>query len=234
MINDISTSNKIGAFFDFDGTLIRTESEAVLIRYLWRTDELSILCWLKMVISYVLFKLHLYSDERIQKMSMQAYKGKSADKFSNIGEEFYFNEIKPLLVDNIFNQLKWHQKQGHTVVMISAALRFYLKHAVKDLGIEYLLCSDLQVGQDGYLTGLPEGRLVRGQQKAILAERLASELGIDLEQSYAYGDRMADLPILQLVGYPVAVEPKPQLREVANKYNWTILQFKENNPGANT
>lgn len=224
----MSTPKIIGAFFDFDGTLLKTESEAILIKYLWNVGELSIFYWLKMGIAYVLFKLHLYPDERIQKLTMQVYKGQSAEKFENLGDEFYLNELKPLLADKLLNQLIWHQQQSHTVVLLSAAFRYYLTYAAKDLGIDHLLCSDLEVGKDGLLTGLPYGKLVRGPQKASVARQLASELGIDLDQSYAYGDDKADLPFLQLVGHPVAVDPTPQLQEVANQNNWTILQFEEN------
>ena len=221
----MSESKIIGAFFDFDGTLLSTVSGSLLIKYLWNAGELSVPYVIKMGIANVLLKLHLYSRDRLHKLVMQVYKGQPVNKFENLAEDFYLTELKPHFAGNIVDKLIGHQQQGHEVVIVSASFRYYLTYVVKGLGVDHLLCSDLEVGKDGLLTGITKGESVRGTQKAVAAAQLASQLGIDLAQSYAYGDHITDVSILQLVGHPVAVEPEPKLRKVADQNNWEILQF---------
>ncbi len=221
----MSASKKIGAFFDFDGTLLKADSESLLIERLRKAGELSIPYNFKLSIMSIFYKLQIVSIESLQKVAMQFYKGQSIEKFENIAEAFYFSDLKPLLSNKTVRKLKEHQQQDHVVVLLSASVRYYLNYVVNDFGIEHLLCTDLEVGKDGLLTGLPQGKSYIGPQKAVAAKQLASRLGIDLNHSYAYGDHISDLPILQLVGHPVAVEPIPQLKKVANQKNWTILQF---------
>lgn len=173
----------------------------------------------------MLYKIGIFSLEMMQRISMQAYKGKSVEQFEPLAKEFYVKELKPLLSNRIVRHLKEHQQKGHTVILLSASLRYCLSNVVDDLGIDYLLCSELKVGIDGFFTGELKGELVRGQQKTILANQISSQLQIDLKKSYAYGDHITDLSILQLVGHPVAVEPEPGLRKIAEKNNWKILNF---------
>jgi phosphoserine phosphatase len=88
------------------------------------------------------------------------------------------------------------------------------------------LCTDLEQGADGLLTGKPKGPLCLDTTKRHLATELAQRTGIDLKRSYAYGNHQADLPLLESVGYPHAVEPSSILRKIAVKRNWPILAYR--------
>ena len=96
---------------------------------------------------------------------------------------------------------------------------------VADLGFDYLLCTDLEVGPDGRLTGKANGPICIDKNKKIAAENLSDRMGINLEQSYAYGNHHSDIPLLEAVGNPSAVEPTLALRKHAEKRDWPILRF---------
>jgi len=112
------------------------------------------------------------------------------------------------------------------LVLISGSVRYMLEQVARDIGLEYLLCTDLEVGTEGLLTGKANGPLCLDATKRKLAGDLAQRTGIDLTSSYAYGNHQADLPLLESVGFPCAVEPTEPLRNVANARNWPILSYR--------
>ncbi len=138
-------------------------------------------------------------------------------------DEFYNDLLKPHLVPNIVQKLENHKKQGHIIVIVSGSIRYYLEPAAKDLGIHHIICTDLEEGKDGLLTGKPIGQICFGVYKKELTLKLVEKLNIDLKNSYAYGDNQSDIPLLKLVGNPVAVEPTSKLKKLPQNNNWTIL-----------
>jgi phosphoserine phosphatase len=80
--------------------------------------------------------------------------------------------------------------------------------------------------RDGVFTGEPAGLFIYGAGKARAIEQLAAKEGIDLRQSYAYSDSASDLPMLRLVGHPVAVNPDAELLSVAREQGWEVLRFE--------
>ena len=97
---------------------------------------------------------------------------------------------------------------------------------MKDLGFHYLLSTDLEVGEDGLLTGKPKGLVCVGKNKKRLTLNLAKQVGIDIEKSYAYVNDQADIPLLEIVGNPYVVEPTAPLEIVARQRSWPILSFR--------
>ena len=78
---------------------------------------------------------------------------------------------------------------------------------------------------DGVYTGRPAGMFVYGSEKARAIEQLADREGLDLAESYAYSDSASDLPMLRLVGHPVAVNPDSALAKAAREERWELLRF---------
>jgi HAD superfamily hydrolase (TIGR01490 family) len=78
---------------------------------------------------------------------------------------------------------------------------------------------------DGYFTGRLAGPFIYGSGKAQAVEKLASDRGYDLKLSYAYSDSVSDLPMMEMVGHPVAVNPDSQLASVAHDRGWPIVRF---------
>jgi phosphoserine phosphatase len=103
---------------------------------------------------------------------------------------------------------------------------YLLEPVAEDLGFHHLLCTDLEIGPDGLLTGRAKGPLCLDSTKRVLAEKLAEEANIDLSSSYAYGNHQSDLPLLELVGHPYVVEPTGPLKNEAIKNEWPILTYR--------
>ena len=117
-------------------------------------------------------------------------------------------------------------QNGHVLVLISGSIRYLLEPVAEDLGFHHLICTDLEVGSDGLLTGKTKGPLCLDSTKRVLAKKLAKRANINLLSSYAYGNHHSDLPLLELIGHPYAVEPTEPLRNVALKKNWPVLTYR--------
>ena len=219
-------AERIGAFFDFDETLLDTESSRLGIKYLWQRRLVSRTFILKAFVAGFLYKRHWITDEQTAKILLRLYQNRRLDEFTDGSEAFYREILKPRLAPNILAKVNAHRDQGHSLVLISGSIRYMLEPVSRDLGFEHLLCTDLEESAEGLLTGKPKGPLCLDTTKRQLATELAQRTGIDLARSYAYGNHQADLPLLELVGFPHAVEPSGPLRKIAVKRNWPIMAYR--------
>lgn len=216
----------IGAFFDFDKTLLTVESSRIGFRYLWQRRLISPVFILKVLAADFLYKRHWISDEKMAVMLLKFYRGRRLEDFQQGAQSFYHEHLKSHLAPNIVARVRMHREQGHRLVLVSGSVRYMLEPVVKDLRFDHLLCTDLEVGADGRLTGRARGPVCLDGNKRILADDLAREVNIDLSSSYAYGNHQADLPLLKMVGHPFVVEPTKPLKKVALQHAWPILSFR--------
>ena len=215
----------IAAFFDFDETLISVNSSKIGFKWLYEHGMLSRAFILKVMIAVFLNRRNIISEKRMADVMITFYKDKKLADFKAGASEFYFDYLKPHLAPKIVEKLEFHREKGHILVIVSGSIRYYLEPAAKDLGIQHLVCTDLEENSNGLLTGKAKGQVCIGNHKKELTLKLVNKLMIDLENSYAYGDNQADIPLLKLVGNPVAVEPSATLKKVAQKNNWPILNY---------
>ncbi len=218
--------DRVGAFFDFDQTLLEVESGRLGIQWLRNRRLVSSGYILKILIANFFYQRHLLSDERIVKILLTFYKKKDPEEFQKGSENFYHAYLKPHLAPAIVARVQFHKKQGHVLVLISGSVRYLLEPVVKDLAFDHLLCTDLEVGLDGRLTGRPQGPVcVDGNKKKMTLE-LAANIGLDLVKSYAYGNHHSDLPLLESVGNPYVVAPTRILAKTARQRSWPILGYR--------
>jgi HAD superfamily hydrolase (TIGR01490 family) len=216
----------IGAFFDFDRTLLMENSPKLGIRYLWDIGQVSLPYVLKIMIANWFYQKDLISETLMARLLLTYYRNRELTPFEQGSESYYHAVLKPHLAPNIVARVHAHQELGHTLILISAGIRYLLKPVVKDLGFHHLICTDLKVGSDGLLTGHANGFVCTGVNKKKAALELCRELDLDLGHSYAYGDHHSDLFLLELVGNPHAVEPTSTLRREALRRGWPILSHR--------
>ena len=225
-MNTHNKSLSIGAFFDFDETLLSVESSRLGFKYLWEQRLISVGFLAKVLVANFFYKRHLMSDETIAAIMLKFYRNKRLEEFQEGAMAFYQENLKPHLAPNILDRVAQHRQDGHILVLISGSIRYLLEPVAEDLGFHHLLCTDLEIGTDGLLTGKSKGPLCLDSTKRVLAEKLAGEVNIDLTASYAYGNHQSDLPLLKLVGNPHTVEPTEPLKNVALKRKWPILTYR--------
>ena len=118
-----------------------------------------------------------------------------------------------------------HQDEGRRVYIVTAASQELASLLAHVLVFDGAIGSDFSEVKDGVYTGRPTGLFVYRRDKARAIRQLAEREGIDLAASYAYSDSESDLPMLEAVGHPVAVNPDPELARVAREHGWDVLRF---------
>src|SRR5262249_24885166 len=118
-----------------------------------------------------------------------------------------------------------HKRAGREVYICSASPEDYLRVLANELDVDGVVGTRAEV-VDGVYTGRMLGELCHGEEKARRVAELATERGIDLHRSFAYSDSLNDVPMLQLVGFPVAMNPDHQLRQLARREGWQRLDFR--------
>jgi len=218
--------DRVAAFFDFDRTLIEAESGRIGMEWLRRHGMLSARFLLRVIGFSYLYRMRLISNERMVRVMLTFYRGRRLTDFEEGAEVFYRDYLKPHLAPAVVERVNYHRQEGHLLVLISGSIRYMLAPVATDLGFDVLLCTDLEVGADGLLTGRSEGEICVGQTKRRLTLQLAAQKGLDLARSYAYGNDIADVNLLGVVGHPRVVEPDAALRRIARRRAWPILSYR--------
>ncbi len=131
--------------------------------------------------------------------------------------------LRPLVYDEPLRLLERHHERGEPSYIVSAALQEVVEAMAEELGFDGALGTICEV-EDGVYTGRGV-RSLHGDHKAAAVRELARERGYDLAGSTAYSDSHTDLPFLETVGHPVAVNPDRALRRVAVERGWPVLRF---------
>jgi phosphoserine phosphatase len=118
-----------------------------------------------------------------------------------------------------------HQDAGRRAYIVTAASQELADILAAVMAFDGAIGSQISEVVDGVYTGRPAGLFVYRAGKAKAIQEMAAREGIDLTQSYAYSDSESDLPMLQAVGHPVAVNPDVKLSRIARQEGWDILRF---------
>lgn len=222
----MNLKSRIAAFFDFDKTLLEVESGRLGIQWLWDRRMVPVGYILKIQVANFFYQRQMLSDERMVRILLTFYKNRRFLDFQNGAQDFYREYLMPHLAPRILSRVRFHKNEGHLLVLISGSVRYLLEPVVRDLEFDYLLCTDLEVDPEGFMTGKPKGLVCVDQNKKKLTLKLAQNIGLDLDNSYAYGNHQSDLPLLEIVGHPHVVEPTHILKKVAHQKSWPILTFR--------
>ncbi len=219
------------AFFDLDGTLCTGHIWKGLSSYC-RTRRANLHVYYPFfffhMALWLLYKAHLGSERtfvyRWGKDMAVLVKGLSKEQGQGMFRWIVEQEVTSTLREDVLDRLRWHQNQGHTVVLVSGAFQEILELVGHDLGVQYAVGTALRVRR-GHYTGGIDGPFCFGEDKARLLLSFLNKLGqeIDLGSSYAYADRIYDLPMLEMVGNPVAVYPDERLKAHAEGRGWGVV-----------
>ncbi|MFJ4654190.1 HAD-IB family hydrolase [Nocardia sp. NPDC088792] len=153
-----------------------------------------------------------------------AWAGHPEVELDTLGEKLFHRTIYGHLYPEAWQLIRAHQAAGHTVVLVTCLARYQVMPAARELGIEHVLCTAMEV-RDGVLTGHVDGEPLWRRHKADAVRKFAAARGLDLSASYAYADAAVDIPLLASAGHPCAVNPDPGMVVAATDRNWPMLKF---------
>jgi HAD superfamily hydrolase (TIGR01490 family) len=216
---------QVGAFLDFDGTLIDGYSLSAFARYYLRSGRVAPADLGQLLLTGLRGVTTEEDFERLTVLSMRVWAGRTEDELAELGERLFVQAISGSLYPEGWRLVEAHRRAGHTVVLASSATRFQVEPAARAMGVEHILVSPVEI-VNGIATGRPGGPLLWRAGKAAAVGAFAAEHGINLAESYAYSNGDEDVPFLRTVGRPRAINPGRELEKVARESGWPVARFR--------
>ncbi len=210
------------AFFDLDRTLLRRSSALALAPAFRAAGLISRRQLAKAAAWQALFALRGASHDAVKRAAVDGLvvlKGFRPEELQVLVAEAMERVLRPLVYAESLDLVARHRSRGEPVYIVSATLQEIVQAIADDLDFDGALGTICEV-KDGVYTGRAL-RALHAEEKA----RCLRELDYDLEASTAYSDSHTDLPFLEAVGHPVAVNPDRALRRIAAERGWPVLEF---------
>jgi len=216
--------SKVAAVFDVDGTLFNNPStERRFIKYLFQRDKFPPKAYLNFLLGAIILLPKGIST--VLKGNKYYLRGWSVEETEGILKQFFEALMVPALQNEVAERLRWHQKEGHLIFLLSGMPSFVLEKFGEYFCVEHL-CGSRVKERGGKFLGPLENEHPYGGKKGEVVVRFAEENGVDLKASHGYGDHYTDRHFLKLVGHPVAVNPSKELEQLAEREGWEVVWYQ--------
>jgi HAD superfamily hydrolase (TIGR01490 family) len=219
------SENDVGAFFDMDNTLLSAASGRLYLTWLRQTGQLPLYRWAYISGQVALYIMGAMTFPTLISRLMVYAGGTDEAEAWRMSAVWFDTMLRHYVADGGRERIRWHREQGHHVAIVSASTPYAVRPIAEclDLGEAYI-ATELEVA-DGRFTGRIVEPACYGPGKVTRTLAYAAQHAIDLRKSYFYSDSTSDLPLLEAVGHPVAVNPSRKLLKVAKARGWPIAAF---------
>jgi HAD superfamily hydrolase (TIGR01490 family) len=218
---------RAAAFFDLDKTVISKASMVAFSRPLHRAGLLSRRLMLRAAWAQLVYAQVGASPEKLEKLRervLSLTKGWDQSEITTIVRETLEDVIEPIVFDEAIGRIRQHQAWGHKVFIVSAAPEEVVAPIAQLLGVDEAIGTRAELDEEGRYSGRTE-RYVYGAEKEVAVREVAIRDRLDLAASWAYSDSATDVPMLEAVGHPVAVNPDRELAKAAKERDWPIERW---------
>ncbi|CAN5407226.1 hypothetical protein BH10ACI2_BH10ACI2_20280 [soil metagenome] len=224
----MNKNGQAAAFYDLEGTLVSTTLVHTLAfsanrqQGLWQTANKSI----GTLAQLPFFGMtDLYSRNVFNEVFFKSYEGFSHDRLRYFSEELFEEVLKPAIFPGTAELIAQGKKIGQRQIVLTGALDFTIAKMMDHLVIDDYVANRLEF-VNGYATGRVLPPVMASATKAKWIREYAERENINLSDSFAYSDSISDLPMLSIVGHPVAVCPDFRLKQTAKQHDWAILDLR--------
>jgi HAD superfamily hydrolase (TIGR01490 family) len=217
------------AFFDVDGTLVRTNIVHAYAYYAMNQGSIFGTAWktARTVASLpFMWALDKANRKVFNEFFYGFYQGLTQDRLVTLAEELFRDVLCPAIHPGTVRLLDETRRAGCRVVFVTGALDFTVRDLADHLGADDLIANRMHF-VDGIATGRVVPPIVEGAHKAVVIRDYCVRQGLALDRSYAFSDSFSDYPMLAVVGHPTAVNPDLRLRNVARAYQWPVVDTTE-------
>ncbi|WSK91696.1 HAD-IB family hydrolase [Streptomyces sp. NBC_00597] len=221
------SSPRTAAFFDLDKTVIAKSSTLTFSKSFYHGGLINRRAVLRTAYTQFIYLVGGADHDQMERMReylSSLCKGWNVQQVREIVAETLHDLIDPLIYDEAASLIEAHHTAGRDVVIVSTSGAEVVEPIGEMLGADRVVATRMVIGEDGCFTGEVE-YYAYGPTKAEAVRELAESEGYDLSRCYAYSDSVTDIPMLEAVGHPHAVNPDRALRKEAVAREWPVLVF---------
>lgn len=222
------TGHRAAAFFDVDNTVVRGASLFPIVLGMRRRGIVTGRDLLRFSLQHVHYNLVGESRrglEDIRERGLLIIKGRSVAELVALGEEIYDDVTSARIWPGTRSLIDAHLAAGREVWFVTATPAEVAGIMAQRLGVTGALTTEIE-SENGVYTGRLLNPPMHARRKAEAIQELARERGLDLRESFAYGDSRNDIAMLSEVGHPCAVNPDRAMRATARRRGWGIIDLR--------
>jgi putative phosphoserine phosphatase/1-acylglycerol-3-phosphate O-acyltransferase len=220
---------RVGAFFDMDKTLIAENSGSLFFKHRYRRGEMDAWTLAKGLFAYLQYKVGILDIRSWTQETVADFRGQSERSLTREANQIFRELVKPAIYPEAAELVARHREQGHVVAIVSGATKYVVRPLAESLGVKHYLYTRLET-ENGRFTGRVVEPICFEEGKIYWLQQFIDQQRIDLAKSWFYTDSVTDLPLLDLVGHPVVVNPDPRIYRTALRRHWPVRFFTP--PGA--
>lgn len=208
--------------FDLDHTLLKGNSSFLFAYYLFKRRVLSVGKLLRLLVYYVRHKRFGYPQEKLHREALRGFLGgRSHRELKQLVDDFLNQTEGRLENQPAMQRLRQAQEAGHYTVILSNSPSFLVSAVARRLRVDEWHATEYATGSNEEFAG--EVKSLEGIDKAFLSMGIASRLSIEPSAVTAYSDSVLDLPLLEVAGTAVGVNPDAPLRKICKTKGWEVL-----------
>ncbi|MGM0915731.1 MAG: HAD family hydrolase [Pseudomonadota bacterium] len=215
------------AIFDLDNTLLSIDSDHAWGEFLLEQGAVDPVAYReandRFLADYEAGTLDIHA---FLEVALRPLAENSPEQLAAWHQQFMASKIEPHILDKGEELLARHRARGDTLLIVTATNRFITGPIAERLGVDDLIAVEPEI-VDGHYTGKVNGTPSYREGKVKRLEEWLADKDQTLDEAWFYSDSHNDLALLEIVEYPVAVDPDPTLREVAQARGWRIISLRD-------
>jgi HAD superfamily hydrolase (TIGR01490 family) len=213
------------ALFDMDRTLVRRNTAELYVRYQREIGEAGFADALRAAMWLVQYTFGVVDAEGVAVEVLRTLRGRHETALASRLDDWFRRDVERHISDEARRTVVRHLDRGDVCAIVTGASTYGARPVARALRIPHVVATELELDEAGFFTGRFVAPLCYGEGKITRTERLAREHGFSLEEAWFYTDSISDLPLLERVAHPVAVNPDPRLGRVARARGWTVERW---------
>jgi HAD superfamily hydrolase (TIGR01490 family) len=213
------------ALFDMDRTLLRVETASLYVRYQRDIGEATSRDLARTLFWVAQYTLGILDTTKVAEKTLTTLRGTCEIALAARCDDWFSRYVEPHITDAGREAVRRHRAAGDVCAIVTGTSPYASWPLARRLQIDHVVSSVFEIDEDRRFTGRPVYPLCIGDGKLLRAEELAHKLGFRLEEATFYTDSVSDLPLLSRVAVPVAVNPDPRLRRIAERRGWRVERW---------
>lgn len=229
MARVVNESAAKAAFFDLDKTLIPGSSLFLLARGLYHRDLFRVRDIIRFAWGQTMFRLRGEAKRGMdmsRTSTLEFVTGRNQQEIVAWGRDIAREQILPRVYEDIVRVIEGHRRRGDLTFLVTAAPIELAETISEALDMTGAIGTVAEVDREGNYTGRLVGHVAHGPEKAKAVAEIAARHRVDMGSCSAYSDSINDLPLLESVGEPHAVNPDWELRRTALARGWPIHELR--------